>query len=89
MRSKVLVLVIAIAHATQVLVLSKAEESKRNLHKALEDSGGNRIELESALRKVKGMDTEYLICHASQYDLVNPDCRADHRKRHLRPESPR
>jgi len=38
---------------------------------ALEHSGGNRSELETALRKVKGKDTEYLIAHASQYDLVN------------------
>jgi len=45
--------------------------SRQSLQAALERSGGNRNELESALRKVKGKDTEYLISHASQYDLVN------------------
>ena len=38
---------------------------------ALKHAGGNSIELESALHKVRGKDTEYLIAHASQYDLVN------------------
>lgn len=38
---------------------------------SLKRAGGNRGELETALRKVKGKDTEYLIAHASQYDLVN------------------
>jgi hypothetical protein len=41
---------------------------------ALIHAGGNRSELESALRKVKGKDTEHLIAHASQYDLVNLTC---------------
>lgn len=44
---------------------------ERNLELALQHAGGNRSELETALRKVKGKDTEYLISHASQYDLVN------------------
>ena len=38
---------------------------------ALKPSGGNRIELEESLRTVPGRDTEYLLTHASQYDLVN------------------
>jgi len=41
------------------------------LQVALEHSGGNRPELETALSKTKGEDTEYLITHASQYNLVN------------------
>ena len=41
---------------------------------ALKHAGGNRSELEAALRTVKGKDTEYLIAHASQYDLVNLTC---------------
>jgi hypothetical protein len=41
------------------------------LRAALNHAGGNRGELETALREVKGKDTEYLIAHASQYDLVN------------------
>ncbi|MCX6864887.1 MAG: transglutaminase-like domain-containing protein [Verrucomicrobia bacterium] len=41
---------------------------------ALKHAGGNRSELETALRTVKGKDTEYLITHASQYDLVNLNC---------------
>jgi hypothetical protein len=45
--------------------------SKQSLQAVLERSGGNRIGLETALRKVKGKDTEYLISHANQYDLVN------------------
>jgi hypothetical protein len=44
---------------------------KLSLQAALERSGGNRSELEAALRTVKSNDTEYLISHASQYDLVN------------------
>ena len=38
---------------------------------ALNHAAGNRGELETALRKVNGKDTEYLIMRASQYDLVN------------------
>lgn len=38
---------------------------------ALSHSGGNCCELETALRKVKGKDTELLIAQASQCDLVN------------------
>jgi transglutaminase-like putative cysteine protease len=45
--------------------------SKQSLQAALERSGENRAELDSALRKVKGKDTEYLLSHANQYDLVN------------------
>jgi hypothetical protein len=45
--------------------------SKQSLRAVLERSGGNRIVLETALRKVKDNDTEYPISHASQYDLVN------------------
>jgi hypothetical protein len=44
---------------------------KQSLQAALERSGGNHSELKAALRTVKGKDTEYLISHASQYDLVN------------------
>jgi transglutaminase-like putative cysteine protease len=45
--------------------------SKQSSQAALELSGGNRSELEAALLTVKSKDTEYLISHASQYDLVN------------------
>jgi len=41
---------------------------------SLKQAGGNRSELESALRTVKGKDTEHLIANASQYDLVNLTC---------------
>jgi hypothetical protein len=41
------------------------------LRDALRHAGGNRSELEIAMSKVKGADTEYLIANASQYDLVN------------------
>lgn len=41
------------------------------LRDALYHAGGNRGELESGLRRLNGKDTEYLIAHASQYDLVN------------------
>jgi hypothetical protein len=40
----------------------------------LNHAGGNRDELETALRTVKGKDTEHLIANASQYDLVNLTC---------------
>ncbi len=48
-----------------------AADSKRNLKLAFERSCGNRYELEIAMKKVKGKDTEYLITFASRYDLVN------------------
>ena len=41
------------------------------LREALCHAGGNRGELEAGLRKAKGNDTEFLIAHSSQYDLVN------------------
>ena len=71
MGSKELMLGIAILLGMQALVLSKAEEQSGGLHEALNHAGGNRIEMETVLRKVKGKDTEYLISHASQHDLVN------------------
>ena len=49
---------------------AKVEQSTE-LRLALKHSGGNRSELEKALRTIPGRDTEYLISHASQYDLVN------------------
>lgn len=53
------------------LVPLEAAEASDNVHKALDHAGDNRGELEIALREVKGKDTEYLVAHASQYDLVN------------------
>ena len=52
-------------------LMQAAESGGERLKDSLIRSGGNRAELESALRKVKGRDTGYLIAHASQYDLVN------------------
>ena len=49
---------------------AKVEQSSE-LRMALKHSGGNRAELEVALRTIPGRDTEYLLTHASQYDLVN------------------
>ena len=60
--------------AFSLLLLSAhaAEETRTaGLLLALKQSGGNLTELESALCEVKGKDTEYLISHASQCDLVN------------------
>ena len=51
--------------------LSAAVEPFGDVRVALRHAGGNRSELEAARREVKGKDTEYLITHASQYDLVN------------------
>jgi hypothetical protein len=51
--------------------LHAAGASEGTFQVALEHSGENRAELETSLRKLKGKDTEYLISHASQYDLVN------------------
>lgn len=53
------------------LPLPAAKEPSGDLRAALERAGGNRAELEAALLEVKGKNTEYLIAHASQYDLVN------------------
>lgn len=53
------------------LVLSAAAGPSSGVQVALKHAGGNRSELESGLREVNGNDTEYLIAHASQYDLVN------------------
>ncbi len=52
-------------------VLTVAVGKTEGMREALNRAGGNRGELETALRKLKGKDTEYLISHASQYDLVN------------------
>lgn len=41
------------------------------LRDALRLAGGNRSELEIAMSKAKGKDTEYLVTHASHYDLLN------------------
>lgn len=49
---------------------AKVEQSSE-LRMALKHSGGNRTELETALRKVPGKDMEYLLAHAIQYDLVS------------------
>lgn len=38
---------------------------------SLELAGGNRAELEAAMLKIPGKGTEYLITHASPYDLAN------------------
>ena len=65
--------IIAFIAATSVSRICFAEpmEGQQYLNAALNRSGENRAELETALRKVKGKDAEYLIAHASQYDLVN------------------
>ena len=52
-------------------MLSAGAELSIDVESALERAGGNRDELESALRAVKGKDTDYLLLHAPQYDLVN------------------
>ena len=49
---------------------AKVEQSTE-LRLALKHSKGNRAELEKALHTIPGRDTEYLLTHASQYDLVN------------------
>ncbi len=54
-----------------------------HLQSALKNSGENRSELENALTKFRGEDTNDLIAHASQYDLVNRNGRANRRERHL------
>jgi len=46
------------------------------LEDALRAAGENRADLEAALRRAPGSDTEFLIRNASQYDLVN--LTADH-----------
>lgn len=43
------------------LVLSAAADPSGYLHTALNHAGGNRSELETALRAAKGKDSEYLI----------------------------
>lgn len=53
------------------LVLSAAVEQSGDVRAAFKRAGGNRIELEAALHAVPGKDTDYVIAHASQYDLVN------------------
>lgn len=53
------------------LVLSAGVEPSSEVQVALKHAGGNRNELKTALREVNGKDAEYLIAHASQYDLVN------------------
>jgi hypothetical protein len=70
MSSKLIVACIATALVSEICVAAPLT-SKQILQARLECSGENRAELETALRKVKGKDTEYLISHASQYDLVN------------------
>ena len=62
------ILALPAMHATGHTVDVKWPDEVRGV---LKHAGGNRDELESALRKVKGRDTGYLIAHASQYDLVN------------------
>ncbi len=71
MKSKDLIFRVLILFAMHAIVLVKAAELSGDLHEVLKHAGGNRIELQTALREAKGGDTEYLITHASQYDLVN------------------
>lgn len=71
MKSEHLIFDILIIFAMHAIMLVKAAEPSGDLHEVLSHAGGNRIELETALREAKGRDTEYLITHASQYDLVN------------------
>lgn len=52
-------------------VLAVEEEWCSEVLFGLRHAGDNRVELETALRKVNGKDTEHLIAQASQYDLVN------------------
>lgn len=52
------------------LLVSESNTVSR-LNTSLELAGDNRSELDAALRAMPGEDTEYLISHASQYDLVN------------------
>ena len=63
----ILVAALVISQARVVAV----EMSQDSLQVALERSGGNRGEMETVLRELKGKHTEHLIAHASQYDLVN------------------
>ena len=63
-------LLIAFSLLHSPLHAAKVEQSSE-LRMALKHSGGNRAELEVALRKIPGRDIEYLLAHASQYDLVN------------------
>ena len=53
------------------LVFPAAAKMSDDVSAALKHAGANRSELETAMSKVKGKDTEYLLTHASQYDLVN------------------
>ena len=73
MKAKVEILLLGILtfFAMQPQMLAAAVEPAGDLRVALKYVGINRSELETALREAKGEDTEYLISHASQYDLVN------------------
>lgn len=71
MKTKRLLFGILISSVLLAPPLPAATETLGNLRAVLKHAGGNRIELETALREVTGKDTEYLIAHASQYDLVN------------------
>ena len=55
----------------QTIVLSAAAKLADDVRDALKHAGENRGELETALRKVPSLDTNYLLTHTSQYDLVN------------------
>jgi hypothetical protein len=70
MASSFPVALVALFHMLSAVHSAEVEPPDR-LRMALKQSGGNRKELEAALRKVKGKDTEVLIANASQYDLVN------------------
>ncbi|TAG10285.1 MAG: hypothetical protein EAZ42_04315 [Verrucomicrobia bacterium] len=58
-----LILMLFFIHTTSIL--------GDHLQSALKNSGENRSELENALTKFRSEDTNDLIAHASQYDLVN------------------
>ena len=51
--------------------LEGVEIGKGSIETVLDRSGGNLSELEAALSKAKGSDTDFHLTHASQYDLVN------------------
>jgi len=69
MNSKVLAICIATMLGKQIC-LAATESVELSLLVALDRTGGNRSEMETALRKVKGKDTDYFVTFAPQCDLV-------------------
>jgi hypothetical protein len=63
--------IITAAALTLYSPLKGLESGKESIGVTLDRSGGYRSELEAALSKAKGIDTEVFLTHASQYDLVN------------------